>query len=243
MSNLSLIKSEHGENNVTMSNALTRSSHALSLIEKRVIAAIIAKVDSRKGAASHAHLSEFQKIRLSALDYSDIYGVDPKHAYEHLRKAADNLFDRQFSIKNKIGKAERVTKYRWVSSATYAKDEGFIELSFTTEIYPHLNVIRNQYTTYKLKNASSFKSVYSWRLFEYAKSWLSYGKPVRITIENLQQILEWPESYKWHDAKKRALEPAIKEIIGLNELSMNITYKTEKKGRSIYAIEFIFKEG
>lgn len=234
---------ELSEYSVSMSNALTRASHALTLLEKRVIMGAVAKVDSRKGAKSHAHLAEFQKIRISALDYAETYGVDPKNAYSHLIKAADHLFDRHFAIKAMTGKSERITRFRWVSSATYAKDEGFIELSFTPEIYPHLNALKNQYTTYKLKNAASLKSVYSWRLFEFSQSWIEHcktGKTVRVTVENLRHILEWPESYKWNDAKKRALDPAIKEIAQFNHF--DVTYKVEKKGRSVHALEFNFIE-
>lgn len=232
-----------GECNVSMSNALARASHSLSLVEKRVLAAVIAKVDSRKGNKIHAHLSEFKKIRLTALDYSETYDVDPKNAYEHLKKAADHLFERQFSIKNIVGKNERITRYRWVSTATYAKNEGFIEISFTSEVYPHLNELKTQYTTYKLKNAASFRSAYSWRLYEIAQSWLEYcakGKTVFITLENLQHQLEWPQSYKWNDARKRAIDPAIQEIAKFEKL--NVTYQIIKKGRSIHALEFKFKD-
>ena len=231
------------ECSVSMSNALARASHSLSLVEKRVLAATIAKLDSRKGTRSHAHLAEFQKIRITALDYAETYGVDHKNAYDHLTRAADNLFERQFSIKTTSEKKERITRYRWVSIATYAKDEGFIEVSFTPEVYPHINALRNQYTTYKLKNAASFRSAYSWRLYEIARSWLKHcenGKTVRITLENLKHQLDWPKSYKWNDAKKRSIDPAIEEIAKFEKLE--ISYTVEKQGRSVHALAFLFKE-
>ncbi len=234
---------ELSEYNVSMTNSLARASHALTLVEKRVVMGVVAKIDSRKGAKSHAHLAEFQKVRISAMDYAEAYDVDPKNAYDHLKKAADHLFDRQFSIKTMVGKSERITRFRWVSSATYAKDEGFIELSFTPEVYPHLNALKSQYTTYKLKNAASLKSVYSWRLFEFGKSWVEHckkGNTVRITLENLKHVLEWPESYRWDHVKKRAIDPAIKEIAKFDHL--DIEYKIEKKGRSVHALEFKFIE-
>lgn len=232
-----------GTYNVTMSNTLTRASHSLTLVEKRVIMGVIAKVDSRRGSNKQAHLSEFQKIRISALDYAEAYDVDLKNAYSHLKKAADHLFDRQFSIKCIVKGSERVTRFRWVFSATYAKDEGFIELSFTPDVYPHLNALKSQYTTYKLKNAASLKSVYSWRLYEFGQSWLEHcksGNTVRITLDNLKHVLDWPDSYRWDHVKKRAIEPAIKEIEKFN--NFKITYKIEKKGRSVHAIDFFFEE-
>lgn len=239
-----VVPDELGNYNVTMSNTLTRASHALTLVEKRVVMAIVAQVDGWKGSKVHAHLAGAKKMRVTALDYADTYGVNLKNAYQDLSRAADHLFDRQFSIRTKDGRnnAERLIRYRWVSSVTYAHSEGFVELRFTPEVFPHLNALKKQYTTYKLKNAASFKSIYSWRLFEFGQSWLEYcrkEKKIRITLENLQHVLGWPDSYRWDHVKKRAIEPAIKEINKLNYLT--VKYEVEKKGRSVHALYFYFE--
>lgn len=228
--------------NVAMSNSLARASHALTLVEKRILAGAIAKVDSRKGSVIHSHLAQFEKVRITAIDYSEAYGVDLKNAYEQMRKAADQIFDRQFSIKEITEKGERVIRQRWVSSIVYAKNEGFIELRFSPEIYPHLNILRKQYTTYKLRNASSFRSSYSWRLYEVARSWVPFcsenNKSVTITLDNLKHQLEYPDTYRWDHVRKRVLEPATNEINKLSDLE--ISYSLNKKGKSIYSIDFIF---
>jgi plasmid replication initiation protein len=234
--------------NVSMSNQLVRSAHSLTLVEKRCIGAVIAQVDSRKGSLLHAHLSAFKKIRLTALEYAETYGVDNKNSYNHLKQAANHLFDRQFSVVSRTeGGNKRLTKYRWVSSISYVQDEGYVELSFSEDIYKHLHALSRDYTSYKLKNAASFRSVYTWRLFEYAKSWLGHcsdpktKKPsTRITVENLRRILDVPASYLWNDVKKRAIDPAIKEIQKYTE--MEITYEILKKGRSTHALDILVKE-
>lgn len=230
---------------VTMSNKLVRASHALNLTEKRLIAAAIAKVDSRKGQAVHAHLSDFKKIRISALDYAETYDVDPKHAYNDLKAAADDLFNRQITITEYSAKGhERYTKMRWVGAIKYAKTEGFVELSFTPEVYPHLHMLKREYTTYRLKNAASLRSTYSWRLYEFAKSWLEHckskQKPVQVTLEQLREVLETPDSYRWDHVRKRAIDPAIKEISSKDDLI--ITYQPYKKGRSVAGIHMFVKE-
>ncbi|MGO3848666.1 MAG: replication initiation protein [Pseudoalteromonas prydzensis] len=228
--------------NVAMSNKLIRASHTLSLVEKRCIAGIIAKVDSRKGRLAHAHLAEFTKISLSAVEYAETYGIDIKTAYRDLNKAADQLFDRQVTIKNASDKG-KVTKFRWVSSVTYAEKQGYIELSFTEEIYPHLNVLGREFKQYKLKNASSFRSVYTWRLFEYANSWLEFCREkkthVTVTVENLRTTLDVPASYSYKDFRVRALEPAINEI--KKHSNIDIEFTPIKKGRSFHSIEITVK--
>lgn len=237
---------ELADYNVNMSNKLVRASHALKLVEKRLIAAAIAKVDSRKGNAVHAHLSQFQKLRITAQEFAETFGIDERNAYNELKAATDDLFNRYFTLTDysKDKKHERYTKYRWIDAAKYAEGEGFVELSFTAHVYPHLHMLKREYTTYRLKNAASLRSVYSWRMFELAKSWLEHctktNKPVRITLEQLRDTLETPDSYKWKDIRVRAIEPAIKEIAAKDYLE--ITYQPYKHGRSVAGIHFFVKE-
>jgi len=234
---------ELSNNNVSMSNALMRASHALTLVEKRVMAAAVASIDSRKGFKQHAHLAGTTKVRLLATDYAHAFDVDEKNAYEHLKKAADHLFERYITLKQPAKKGERITKFRWVGAANYAKGEGFVELSFTPEVYPHLNALSREYTTYKLKSAAALRSIYSWRLYELAKSWQDYckaGKPFKITLKDLQHALEVPEKYNWNDTRKRAIDPAIAEIA--QHAGLQISYSVIKTGRSITALDISVSE-
>jgi plasmid replication initiation protein len=227
------------EYNVNMSNELIRASHGLTLVEKRVIAIIIAKIDSRLGHKLHAHLSEFQKLKLTAIEYMNTYDVDSGNAYIHLKKAANHLLSRQIRFYHNENGKKRYTRFNWLSSATYAEQEGFIELSFTSEVYPHLNALKREYTQYRLKNAAALRSSYSWRLYELAKSWLSLsenkGKPITITLAQLRQTLDVPDTYRWDHMRKRAIDPAIKEIYKINKL--HITYEIRKKGRRVHALD------
>lgn len=231
---------------VSMSNELVRSAHSLKLVEKRLVASAIAKIDSRKGNSMHAHLSKFQNIQITAIEFAEAFGINEKNAYAELKSAADDLFNRYFTITDytKKGK-ERYTKIRWVGSVRYVEGEGYVSLSFTPEVYPHLHMLRREYTTYRLKNAAALRSVYSWRLFEICKSWLSFcktkNKPVKLTLEQLRDSLGTPESYLWGDIKRRAIDTAIKEIAE-QDGSIIITYKPYKKGRSVAGIYLFVEE-
>jgi len=225
--------------NVSMSNKLVRAAHSLKLIEKRLIAAAMAKVDSRKGNLVHAHLSAFQKVRITAQEFADTYGIDQTNVYRELKEAADDLFNRYITIVEK----KKYSKLRWLSSATYAENSGYVELSFTPEVYPHLHALSREYTTYKLKSTAALRSVYSWRLYELAKSWQDYckaGKPFKMQLKDLQHSLEVPEKYTWHDTKKRALDPAIEEIS--QHAALKISYSVIKTGRSITALNISVAE-
>src|SRR3546814_6950888 len=71
---------------VTKSNTLITASYRLTLNEQRLILAAISKLDPRRPMP--------KKVSVSAVDYSDIYGVQLRHAYEQMKVAADELYER-----------------------------------------------------------------------------------------------------------------------------------------------------
>ena len=69
-----------GERWVTMSNALTRAGHGLTLAEKRIVAAAVSKLDSRKALPP----GEVPRTKLTAMEYAETFGVDMNTAYDQL---------------------------------------------------------------------------------------------------------------------------------------------------------------
>jgi plasmid replication initiation protein len=89
---------------INMSNALTRSAHSLSLAEKRIVAACIAKTDQMPNMAQVRQRGAWL-VRLSAADYAQTFGVDLDTAYDQLKSASENLFNRYIRIIRKPVKA------------------------------------------------------------------------------------------------------------------------------------------
>lgn len=79
---------------VTMSNALTRAGHGLTLAEKRIVASAASKLDSRKVLKP----GEVPRTQIAAAEYAETFGVDMRTAYEQLQDAAKALY-------NQIGRA------------------------------------------------------------------------------------------------------------------------------------------
>jgi len=82
-----------GTRYVTMSNALIRAGHGLSLSEKRIVALAIAKMDSKGRLRTAPDIS-----RIYAHEYAEAFEVAPNTAYEALQDAAKQLFKRQISV-------------------------------------------------------------------------------------------------------------------------------------------------
>ncbi|WP_207817715.1 replication initiation protein, partial [Pseudomonas sp. 74_A] len=64
-----------------MSNALTRAGHGLTLAEKRIVAAAVSKLDSRRLPPR----GEVPRTRITAAEYAELAGVDMRTAYEALQ--------------------------------------------------------------------------------------------------------------------------------------------------------------
>ena len=225
---------------INMSNALTRSAHSLSLSEKRIVAACIAKTDQMPNMAQVRQRGAWL-VRLSAADYAQTFGVDLDTAYDQLKSASENLFNRYIRIIRKTRKGMEEYKFRWVGGVRYHKGEGWVELDWWHEVVPHLFGLRNEFTSYKLKQASALRSAYSWRLFEVLQSWQSTGR-YQPSIEDFCRAMDVPEGYtkNFKEVRRRVIEPAIKELIQKN--NMLITWKPQNAGRKVIGLEFRFEQ-
>jgi plasmid replication initiation protein len=226
------------ELHVNMSNALVRAAHSLTLVEKRVIAACIAQIDSTR-IGWHPGFDQVTRVRLTALQFADTYGIDEKNAYFELQTACDHLFERYIRIMRNTHKGEKEIKFRWVSSATYHHGEGWVEISFTPEVTPHLTLLRKQYTSYKLAQASALRSSYSWRLLELLAQFRNQGKLV-IGLQDFRHAMDVPGSYRFKDVRVRAIEPAVQELHKKD--GMIVTWRAIKKGKAVASLEFTFKD-
>lgn len=225
---------------VNMSNALTRSAHSLSLAEKRIVAACIAKTDQMPNMTQVRQRGAWL-VRLSAADYAETFDVDLNTAYEQLQGASENLFNRYIRTTRKTRKGIEEYKFRWVGGVRYHKGEGWVELDWWHEVVPHLFGMRREFTSYKLKQASALRSKHSWRLFELLQSWRKNGR-YQPTIEEFCLAMDVPESYKkdFRSIRIRVIEPAVSELTEKN--NMLITWDVQRAGRKVIALDFKFRD-
>lgn len=229
-----------GDRLVTMSNALTRAAHGLTLAEKRIMAAAVSKLDSRKPPMP----GECPIIRLTAAEYASTFDVDMNTAYDQLQAAAKQLFNRYITFfepaHRRKGKDLVKVQMHWVGEARYHDGEGWVELHFWHALVPHLMGLKRQFTTYQLQQASALRSVYSWKLLELLMRFESTGW-AEYTIEDFCTAMEATEKQKsdFNNIRRRMIEPAIKEL-GLKD-GWLIEWQPIKAGRRVKAIRFEFK--
>ncbi|HAS8353492.1 TPA: RepB family plasmid replication initiator protein [Vibrio vulnificus] len=222
--------------NVVMSNAITRAAQSLSLAEKRIIFAAIAKMGG-----------QYSPIKITAEEYANTFGMPIKQAYSQLKVAADNFFNRYISFKiNEVSDIDvDVWKIRWLGAYKYNEGEAHVVLSFTPQVTPYLCELEDNFTKYQLSQACALRSVHSWRLLEMFEQmngnkdndgWLS------ISLDDFYHAMETPESYKktFGLLRKYTIEPAVKELTEKD--NWIIKWNPLKKGRKIVRLQFWFQK-
>lgn len=230
-----------GSRLVSMSNALTRAGHGLTLAEKRIIGAAVSKLDSRKVLQP----GEVPTTRITAAEYAEAFNVDTATAYEQLKDAAKQLYNRSITFyevaHRRKGKALEPTKVqmRWVGQVHYQKGEGWVELYWWPKLLPHLTGLKRQFTSYQLQQASALRSAYSWRLLELLMRFESTGW-AEYSIEDFKAAMDAPPSLSdFAQIKRRIIDPAVKELTGKD--GWLIQWRPVKAGRKVAAVRFDFK--
>jgi plasmid replication initiation protein len=228
---------------VTMSNALARAAHGLTLAEKRIVMIGISRLDSTKPLP----FGHVPTTRISAAEYAELAECEPQTAYEALKEAARTFFERKitfyepaFRRGGKPLNKQTMTQMRWVGSAKYHEGEGWVELGWFPQLLPHLVDLKKQFTSYKLKQTSALRSVYSWKLLELLTRFESTGR-AEYTIEDFATSMEATEKQRENFAaiRRKIIEPAVKELTEKD--GWLIDWQPVKAGRRVKALRFQFK--
>lgn len=240
---------EVGDLWVSISNALARASQSLKLSEKRIVSAAIAQTDSLPAKNLMLGQNQGWKVKLNASDYAETFGVSSDTAYDQLKSATNDLFNRYIRIMVDTPRGTKERKFRWVSGVEYHKGEGWVELNFTPEVAPHVLALRTNFTSYKLKQAAAYRSIFTWRMMEAFNSWTDKKKhPAGVlhgryspTIEEFQLAMDAPDSCikDYAQLRRRVIEPAIKEL--REKGNMLIEWEPEKRGRKVVGLNFVYK--
>lgn len=220
-----------------MHNTLVSASHGLNLGEKRLVSMAVAKL-SPKAAALPG-----KPIKILAVDFAEQFGLEPHTAYEQLRAAQENLFNRyirHIEHYGPNGQKIEVIKMRWISSIRYKDGEGEVSIAFAPEIAQFLVQLKKHFTSYQLSKAAALRSTYSWRLFENLERFRDTGV-WEVDIDRFHIIMETPKSYRANFAQTRrwVIEPALSELAA----QTNITAEVDpiRRGRKIARLRFTFE--
>lgn len=222
---------------VVKDNALINASYNLEVTEQRLILlAIINARETQQGITSDS------KLEIHASDYANQFNVKKETAYEALKNAVNNLFERQFSFRETTKKGVGIVRSRWVSRIKYIDDSAILEITFAPDVVPLITRLEQHFTSYQLKQVSQLTSKYAIRLYELLIAWREVGKVPKIELSEFREKLGISaDEYKaMNHFKSRVLDPSIKQI---NEhTDITVSYEQHKTGRTITGFSFRFKQ-
>ena len=217
------------------SNALVEASYKLTLQEQRFLLLCISRLNSGTDVAS----PELQKtMTITAAEYFDSFpDIGRKNAEVQLQEAIDRLWDRSIILKDD----EKREEFRWIQyRAQYARGEGKAQITFSDAVMPYLTQLKGQFTRVVIKNISNLSRSYSIRIYEILQQFRSTGERI-IALDDFKSSLMLEGKYKDFKTLNRDLiKPCVDELNKKSDLA--VTVETIKKGRTVVALHFRFKE-
>jgi len=216
---------------VTQSNDLieARQTHPLNAREQKIILSFVSMIQPND--------ADFKKYEMYIKDFHEMLGLEGREHYTQIKEIVKNLMSKVIEIPYSNGD---YLLANWASSVKYRSGEGKIEFTFSPDLKPYLLQLKKAFTSYRLSNILSLKSVYSIRLYELMKKWQHIGRwevPIESLREKLGAITKTYELYG--NLKSRVLNPAVKEV---NEKTdVQVLFKEIRKGRKVIKIEFTIK--
>lgn len=212
------------------SNLFTESRQEFTELEKKIVTLLVNQL---------GNMAVQGKIQPDVNVVVTIpYGELTKDRYERITEAAESLSKKRISFKDdRNNQFIFITPFPFVQSLL-TEGRRFIEIKLLADVVPHFAALGQRYTKYDLDVMLSLSSVYAQRMFEIV-SMHFHIKKMRFTylVEELRNILNCPESYRYVDFKINALEVAQREL----RQKANIILEwqpSRKEGKRVIELEF-----
>jgi plasmid replication initiation protein len=221
---------------VLKSNRLVEASYRLSLNEQRIILYAICQCREDDLA-----FSPDMPVTITADAFAKQFPqADKTNVYRQLRDAMDALYDRSVTINDvdPVTGHDRVTKTRWISTASYIDGAGHVQIIFAPKVIPYIARVEQEFTSYQLERVGHMTSFHAIRIYEL----LSQYRDIRtrqLSLVELRTYLQIePQEYKLTaNFIRKVINVAVEQINEHSDLVVKCDSK--KTGRAI--TDFIFK--
>ncbi|WP_026507757.1 replication initiation protein [Butyrivibrio sp. MC2013] len=242
------------------SNFLISAKYNSSLLENKLLAISFADLDNLHQESNGVLVSE-----IPANTIRKLLGSKSGSFYDQLDAAAQGMTSR--SIGAKDPSKNKFDYYSFIIRASY--EDSKLRIYYNPYMKDYIVNLKSKFTRLSLTTMLSFKSVYSFRLYELLKSEVYKSKHISYSIAELklelgvvnaeldvvQRFLKGSESpdyekavekspekhyESWRDFKKYVIEVAVNEINQSPMTGITVSYDTVKRGRGGKVHQIIF---
>lgn len=198
--------------------------------EHRIFALGVSRVQQEDGDFFSSH------IKASELFPDDI--DKPWKIYGKIKKIANNLSSTYFEVEKIFNNKKTFANVNVFSTLIY--QEGVLYIKFNSDMKEYLLQLSDYFTKYDLGEFLRIKTRYGQKLFEYLKSWSDYYPSVKVSVPELNRILNTSKSIKnsFGNFKSKILIPTYKDIT--ENTSLRYEYELIKDSHKVTHILFKF---
>jgi plasmid replication initiation protein len=211
---------------VVQHNNLIESKYKITTLEQRFILALVSKIERND--------QKFITYEITLTELASLMGISITNMYIEIGRLADKLMSRVLTISTIHG----WKKMQWLSYCEYNKKRTVVVCSFHPKLKPFLIQLKEKFTIYDLSIIARLQSVYSIRIYQLLKQYVSIGKRT-FELDDLKEILGIEKTkYKvFKDFRKCVIDQAKKEL----DLKSDLSFDLEKirEGRKIKWLKFI----
>jgi len=207
--------------NVDKGYDLINARYKLNPIESKLILSIIGLVRE-----------EDEDFKTYSIPLNNFTFLTDNENYSRLKSSCKSIMKKPLEILEN----DEWEIFNWFSYIKYSKKDKVILCRFDKALKPYLIDLGGHYKSYKLKNILPLQSEYSIRIYELLKQYEKIGNR-KFTLEEIQEILQVPKSYKsYAHFKVNVLEQAKRELAEHTDIIFE--YEVIKPSRKVEGVEF-----
>ena len=214
---------ENGRNAlVVKANALVPALAKMQLMELRLLAYCISKIE-RDG-------DSFCIIKSKLLDISRIFELPEEKIYGLIKSLVKRLNSNPAEYKE--------DEYDVVSVwfTTLRHKPGEIIFKMNEDLKPYLLQLKENFTSYRIKDIYQFKSASTWHVYEVLRQYLNQ-KTVEFDLDKFKALTGTLGLYsRWNNFKARILDSSVDEINTYSDIE--VQYVLIKNGAKVSGIKF-----
>ena len=218
---------------VRKSNDLIQNAmYSLTLSQQKLMLHIFAMIKPSD--------TELPRYEMSIYEFLKLCGVDPHNGsmYKQVKKNIEDIANAKVQWIRLAG-TQKITMFRWLSSATIDEGTGKIVLTLDQSLKPHLIQLKEFYTTMNITYTLPMKSQYSIKIYELCKSYQTLylekkkkGEPLVWSIETLKKQVDCNAS-NWAHVRRTVLDKAKSEINGKTDILFDYAVYEKDRQRVI----------
>ena len=218
---------------VRKSNDLIQNAmYSLTLSQQKLMLHIFAMIKPSD--------TELPRYEMSIYEFLKLCGVDPHNGsmYTQVKKNIEDIANAKVQWIRLAG-TQKITMFRWLSSATIDEGTGKIVLTLDQSLKPHLIQLKEFYTTMNITYTLPMKSQYSIKIYELCKSYQNLylekkkkGEPLVWSIETLKKQVDCNAS-NWAHVRRTVLDKAKSEINGKTDILFDYAVYEKDRQRVI----------